>query len=55
MVNLFKIFLTKEELIIIRQGGDVCLSAKRVVELFQQLKKSKKMQNKTKELFEITL
>ena len=55
MVNLFKIFLTKEELIIIRQGGDVCLSAKRVVELFQQLKKSKKIQNKAKNLFEITL
>lgn len=55
IIKLFKIFLTKEELAIIKQGGDICLSAKRVAILFQKLKKDKKMQLKAKELFEITL
>ena len=55
MIELFKLFVTKDELAIIKQGGDICLSAKRVAELFQKLKKNKKMQQKAKELFEITL
>jgi hypothetical protein len=57
---LLKIYLrvsvTKDELDVIKQGGDICLSPKRVNELFQKLKKDiKKCKTKLKKLFEITL
>ena len=38
MLDLYKTFLTKEELTTIKQGGDVSLSAQRVAELFEKLK-----------------
>ena len=55
MLELFKTFLTKEELTIIKQGGDIALSAQRVAELFERLKKDKGIQKKAKKIFEITL
>lgn len=55
LLELYKMFLTKEELATIKQGGDVILSAKRVAELFHRLQQSKKLQNKAKKIFEITL
>ena len=55
MLDLYKTFLTKEELTTIKQGGDVSLSAQRVAELFEKLKKDKGMQKKAKKIFEITL
>lgn len=55
MLELYKTFLTKEELTIIKQGGDIALSAQRVAELFERLKKDKGIQKKAKKIFEITL
>lgn len=55
MLKLYKTFLTKKELLIIKQGGDVVISAKRVAKLFKEIKENTKIQNKAKDLFEITL
>jgi len=55
MLKLYKTFLTKKELLIIKQGGDVVISAKRVAKLFKEIKENTKIQNKAKKLFEITL
>lgn len=55
MLKLYKTFLTRKELLIIKQGGDIVLGAKRVAKLFKEIKENTKIQNKAKNLFEITL
>ena len=55
LMDLYKLFLSKEELKTIKIGGDVMISSKRVMELFLKLKKSKVLQQKAKNIFEITL
>jgi len=55
LLILYKSFLSKEEIITIRQGGDVFLSSSRVLNLFNKLKRDKSLQKKAKNIFEITL
>ncbi len=55
LLILYKSFLTKEEIFIIKQGGDIFLSSKRVKALFDALKKNRLLQKKAKNIFEITL
>lgn len=55
LLDLYKFFLTKEELLIVKKGMDITLGAKRVQETFNNLKKSKSFQTKARNIFEITL
>jgi hypothetical protein len=55
LLVLYKCFLTKKEIFEIKTGGDVVLSARRVLELFTKLKKNRILQKKAKNIFEITL
>lgn len=55
LLILYKSFLSKEEIVTIRQGGDVFLSSSRVLDLFNKLKRDKSLQKKSKNIFEITL
>jgi len=54
-IDCFKFFMTKEELNILKEGRDICISPNRLVEIFKKLKYSKLFQKKTKNIFEITL
>lgn len=56
LLELYKMFsLSKEELNHIKSGGDVFLSAQRILDIFNKLSKSKVMQKKARNIFEITL
>jgi len=55
LLKLYKEFLSKSEISIIKQGGDIFLSPKKINQLFKRLKKDIGLQNKTKKIFEITL
>lgn len=52
IMDVFKHFLTKEELIFHKQGEDVYLSSGRLVDIFQKIKSTKKIRDKVKEIFE---
>jgi len=54
LLDLYKTFLTKEELKWVKMGGDVDLNPERIKELFDKLKESKSLQNKFKKIFELT-
>jgi hypothetical protein len=55
LFELYKMFLTKDELKEIKKGKDVYLPSIRVNKLFNELKKNKKIQIKSKKIFELTL
>lgn len=55
LLKIYKEFLLKSEIDVIKQGGDIFLPPKRVSQLFKKLKKDIQLQNKTKKIFEITL
>lgn len=55
LLKIYKEFLLKSEIDVIKQGGDIFLPPKRVNQLFKKLKKDIQLQNKTKKIFEITL
>lgn len=55
LLIFYKAFLSKEEIQTIKQGGDVILDPKRILELFNRLKKDRLLQKKAKNIFEITL
>jgi len=55
LLKIYKEFLSKSEIVVIKQGGDIFLPPKRVSQLFKKLKKDTQLQTKTKKIFEITL
>lgn len=55
LMDIYNNFLTKEELQIIKQGGDIYLSSSRIDETFKKLKKNKKFQKEAENIFELTL
>lgn len=55
LMLIYKIFLSKEEIKLVKKGFDVVLGAKRINELFLKLKRDKKFQKQCKNIFEITL
>jgi hypothetical protein len=55
LLNMYKMFLTKEELAHVKKGNDVSLNSERVAETFRKLKRNKEFQKKCKNIFEITL
>jgi hypothetical protein len=54
LLDIYKVFLNKTELISVKNGGDVDVNHQRLIKIFEKLKKSKSFQNKFKKIFELT-
>lgn len=55
MFDLYKEFLSKKELKLIKKGEEIYLCSKRSSEIFKKIKNNKDLQEKAKKIFEITL